>query len=130
MRSEVAWGRHRFDFLLAADGGRKMILEVKSVTLVEDGVGLFPDAVTERGRRHVETLSSLVDEGQTEAGVLFVAQRSDVALIRTASRIDPAFSQSLVKARRAGVRILARKCEVRLEGLSLGESVPVDRNGH
>ena len=125
LRPEFRMGRHRFDFLLADDQNRRQIVEVKSVTLVAGKVGLFPDAVTARGRRHLESLGGLVVEGTTKASVLFVAQRHDVEVIRAADEIDPAFSQALAEARRVGVRVLARRCQVGLSGLELGAAIPV-----
>ncbi|TVP75972.1 MAG: DNA/RNA nuclease SfsA [Gemmatimonadales bacterium] len=167
VRPEVTRGRSRFDFLLAeASGGavggsasragveprggaeerprRELLLEVKSVTLVEDRVALFPDAVTARGRRHVEELAELARGGTdagagaqaragahasadsgTRAAVLFVAQRDDVEEIRAARSIDPAFADALADARAAGVSLLGRRCRVDAAGVSLLGPVPV-----
>jgi sugar fermentation stimulation protein A len=121
-RPEVTVGASRFDFLLSGADGR-MLLEVKSVTLVEDRVGLFPDAVTARGARHVDELAELVAEGW-EAAVLFVLQRDDADEIRAARSIDPRFARALEAARGAGVRVLGRRCAVSLQGITLGAAVP------
>ena len=75
-KAEVKVGNHRFDFLLEKRNS-EFFLEVKSVTLVENGVAMFPDAVTERGKKHMEELSKLKKSG-SDAGVIFVCQRSDV----------------------------------------------------
>ncbi len=124
-RAEYALGGSRFDFLLGSDDGRKLVLEVKSVTLVEGGEALFPDAVTARGARHVEELAEVAAEREGwEAAVLFVLQRDDASRIRAAHEIDPAFADALARAREAGVRILGRRCRVSLEGVALGEAVP------
>ena len=63
-KAEVSLGKHRFDFLLKTAEDNLFYLEVKSVTLVEDGLAKFPDAVTERGTRHVKALENVVLEGQ------------------------------------------------------------------
>ena len=122
---EVRFGGSRLDFLLQHTDGRHMALEVKSVTLVVDGVGLFPDAVTERGSRHVRELCELAGRPGWESGILFVLQRPDASEIRAARSIDPKFSDTLEEARRAGVRILGRRCRVRMDRVELGGRLPV-----
>lgn len=123
VRHEVPWGSSRLDFLLESDDGRHLYVEAKSVTLVEEGVALFPDAVTARGARHLEELMDAVEEGH-EAAVLFVLQRPDASRIVAAGSIDPVFSETLARARQAGVRVLGRRCSVRWDGIRLGGSVP------
>jgi sugar fermentation stimulation protein A len=107
---------------------RKLALEVKSVTLVEDGVALFPDAVTARGARHVRELAAIagsVDDGVAwEAAILFVLQRDDAHRIEAARSIDPEFADALAEAKAAGVQILGRRCRVTPDRLELDESVP------
>ncbi len=125
-RPEVRVGRSRFDFLLVDSEGGRMLLEVKSVTLVEDEVALFPDAVTERGRRHVSELGAYAASREGQAAILFVLQRRDAALIRAARSIDPAFAEALEAAARAGVRILGRRCRVGPESVRLDDPVPVE----
>lgn len=123
VRHEVPFGGSRLDFLLADPADRKLYLEAKSVTLVEDGVALFPDAVTARGARHLEELVRAVEDGH-EAAVLFVLQRPDAHRIVAARAIDPVFSETLARAEAAGVRILGRRCAVGWEGIELGGRVP------
>jgi sugar fermentation stimulation protein A len=125
-RSEVTRGGSRFDFLLRSRNPleEELLLEVKSVTLVEAGVGLFPDAVTARGAQHVGELTDFAREGG-RAAVLFVLQRNDAREIRAAASIDPAFAQALAEAEEAGVRILGRRCRVAVDGITLGAAVPV-----
>lgn len=125
-KAEAALGSHRFDFLLRSRRGpRQMVLEVKSITLVEGGVALFPDAITDRGTRHVRRLAALARRRKTMAAILFVAQRSDVCGVCAARSIDPVFAQALAEAREAGVLVLARRCEVGLEEVRMVEAVPV-----
>lgn len=122
-RAEPSIGDSRLDFLLERDGAR-MALEVKSVTLERRGVGLFPDAVTERGTRHLRELAGLSGREGWSAAVLFVAQRDDVRAVTAAPDIDPAFAGALAEARTAGVRVLARRCVVRPDGVALGGALP------
>ena len=124
-RAEWTLGRSRIDFLLQRPGGRRMALEVKSVTLVEDGVARFPDAVTARGARHVLELAELAEGGEMDAAILFVLQRHDAGAIEAARSIDPDFADALARAREAGVRVLGRRCRVGLEEIVLGDPVPV-----
>jgi sugar fermentation stimulation protein A len=122
---EVPFGKSRLDFLLQDGAGRHLYLEAKSVTLVQDGVALFPDAVTARGARHLEELVQARREGH-EAAVLFVLQRRDAHRIVAARAIDPDFADALARAADEGVRVLGRRCSVGWEGIRLGGRVPVD----
>lgn len=94
----------RFDFLLEMGEGRKHFVEVKNVSLVEDGVAMFPDASTERGRKHLRELTRLVGEGHS-AELVFTVGRDDAKSFRAADRIDPEYGELLREASRAGVRI-------------------------
>jgi sugar fermentation stimulation protein A len=123
VRSEPAYGGGRFDFLLS-DEGQPFYIEIKSVTLVENAVGLFPDAPTERGRRHLEHLGLAVGEGY-RAAVIFVIQRSDAEYFAPNQRTDPAFARALRKASLAGVDVYAYRCRVRPAGIVLAERVAV-----
>jgi sugar fermentation stimulation protein A len=124
-RAEAAVGRSRLDFILARKDGGRLALEVKSVTLVREGIAFFPDAVTSRGARHVRELTELAGRPDWEAAVLFVLQRSDAEEIRAALDLDPTFARTLEEARKAGVRILGRRCRVGLDSIRLGPPVPV-----
>ena len=125
-RAEVPIGQSRFDFFLSSPDGRRMVMEVKSVTLVEDGIGLFPDAVTARGARHVRELGELAQRRDWEAVVLFVLQRPDAGVIRAARGIDLKFAEALEEARKVGVRILGRRCRVFEDRVEMGAPVPVE----
>jgi sugar fermentation stimulation protein A len=125
VRKEVPLGNSRFDFLLEGPEGRELYLEAKSVTLVEEGVALFPDAVTARGARHVRELSEMARNG-TETAVLFILQRPDAWKIRAARWIDPDFADALAEASKAGVRILGRRCHVSESAVTLGDRIPAD----
>lgn len=125
-RAEWPHGRSRLDFLLAAPDRPPLVMEVKSVTLVEeDGIARFPDAVTARGARHVKELAELARSGAYRAAILFVLQREDGRAIEAARSIDAVFADALAEAREAGVRVLGRRCHVSLSHLALGGPVPV-----
>jgi sugar fermentation stimulation protein A len=124
-RSEAPIGRSRIDFLLDDGGTGRLALEVKSVTLVEDGgVARFPDAVTERGARHVDELRRFVDDGEGLAAILFLLQRNDAERIEAARSIDPRFAAALRRAMDAGVQVLGRRCRVEPDRVVLGPPVP------
>ena len=102
-QQEVSYGKSRFDFRLKREN-TLMVLEVKSVTLVEKGIAKFPDAVTERGRKHVQHLGELATEG-LDVMVLFVVQRPDVTCFQPQWERDPKFSSALLKAWQKGLQI-------------------------
>ena len=106
VRPEVRHGKSRFDFLLSRKGEERLV-EVKSVSLVHPGgVGLFPDAPTTRGARHLAELSAHVRGGGL-ALVLFVAQRADARSVQPHAALDPGFAAALADARAAGVMVRA-----------------------
>lgn len=123
VRSEVRYGRSRFDFLLSSP--RKLCyVEVKSVTLVVEGVALFPDAVTTRGARHVRELLDARRSGH-EAFVLFVVQRGDAHNMAPHDEVDPAFGRALREAVQGGVRVLAYRCSVSRDDVRLEKRIEV-----
>ena len=108
VRAEVAIpAGSRLDFVLEADG-RLLFLEIKSVTWVEDGVALFPDGVTSRGRRHLLHLQELAGQGH-QAWNVFVVQREDARLLKPAVAIDPAYARELALAAAASRSWCSRK---------------------
>lgn len=118
VRREVPHGRSRFDFAL----DDRCLVEVKTVTLKVDGVGAFPDTVTERGRRHLETLARL--RNRRRVLVYFVA-RADVAAVRPADEIDPAYGRALRRAVRAGVEVVAVQARFTRRGVRRGPELEV-----
>jgi len=120
---EVRMGRSRIDFLVA-HRGRRVLVEVKSATLVERGRALFPDAPTERGARHLRELLAWSRQGGL-AAVAFVVQRSDAFELSPHAENDPAFAAALRDAVRAGVRVFAYACRVTRHGASLVREIPV-----
>jgi sugar fermentation stimulation protein A len=123
IRREVARGRSRLDFLVSSRVS-ECFLEVKSVTLVQDGVARFPDAPTLRGRQHVQSLIWAKKEGY-QAAVVFVIQREDAESFSPNDEIDPEFGQAVRQAHRAGVGLYAYRCEVGPREIELTGQVPV-----
>ena len=110
LRAETVHGDSRFDFSFRLDG-KQCFLEVKGVTLENDGVCAFPDAPTERGVKHLKGLLQAAAEGYG-AYVLFVIQMADVKYLHPNDITDPAFGKALREAADGGVRILAMDCAV------------------
>ena len=123
LRPETPFGDSRIDFSFQKDG-KPCLLEVKGVTLEEDGICSFPDAPTLRGAKHLKELSQAVSAGY-KAYVLFVIQMEDAACLRPHWERDPTFSQALVDAASAGVEILAYDCQVTPSTMEIRNPVPV-----
>jgi sugar fermentation stimulation protein A len=99
-------------------------VEVKSVTHVEGDAALFPDAVTQRGLKHLRELGAVVREGG-RAVLLFVVQRPDGRLVAPAAHIDPDYAEGLGEAEADGVELLAYRAEATPERLAWAEAMPV-----
>jgi sugar fermentation stimulation protein A len=123
IRPEARHGTSRFDFRLS-DGERVCYVEVKSVGIVHNGIGLFPDAPTDRGRRHVQELAALRAAG-TRTALVFVAQHKHAQAVAPDPMIDPLFADALVEAATAGVEIYAWCCPVRRDGIRIDAAIPV-----
>ena len=123
MYREVTFGDSRLDLMLEGRTGRCYI-EAKSVTLVENGVGLFPDAPTARGAKHLRTLEAVVEAGH-RAAVIFVIQRSDVTAFATSDSSDPDLARALRSAVSVGVEAYAYNCWVTEHSIQLGQSLPI-----
>jgi sugar fermentation stimulation protein A len=127
VRREVRYGaqRSRIDLLLES-GHRKCYVEVKNVTAaVDDGVAIFPDAVSARGARHLEELMLMRREGH-QAALVFCVQRGDVNRVRPADRIDPVYGERLREAADAGVQVMAYGADVGPAGIRLAQPLTVD----
>ena len=123
VRPETKYGASRFDFYVEA-GSRRIFIEVKGVTLEENGIVLFPDAPTERGVKHLDELAHCISNGYG-ARVVFVVQMSNVRYFTPHRRMHPAFADVLVRAGNAGVVIEAYDCLVTPDSLAIGEAVDV-----
>lgn len=126
IRREVTFGHSRLDFLLQ-NNSQFCYVEVKSVTLVEQGRGLFPDAPTERGRQHLLSLIQARKE-RLQAAIVFVVQRPDVTEFSPNDKTDPAFGLALREAHKAGVGIYSYRCQVTLKEIRIEKEIPVQLN--
>jgi len=123
VRPETAYGSSRFDFYIETTS-EKIFMEVKGVTLEEEGEARFPDAPSERAVKHVEELVRARQEGYG-AYVLFVVQMRGVSRLVPNARTHPEFARALQRAAGAGVRILAYDCQVTADSLTVADAVPV-----
>ena len=123
LKAEAFHGDSRFDFSFTKDD-RPCFLEVKGVTLENDGVCAFPDAPTERGTKHLKGLTRLAREG-CGACVLFVIQMADVKYLHPNDATDPAFGAALREAAASGVQVLAMDCAVTESTMDIRLPVPV-----
>lgn len=123
IRREVTKGNSRFDFCI--ERGRKITyLEVKGVTLENNGIASFPDAPTERGVKHIEELIQLKDQG-FGAAILFVIQMKGITQFRPNDITHKAFGDALRRAEKAGVDIYAYDCIVTPESMVIDKPVEV-----
>ena len=123
VRPEFTWGDSRFDFLLEDPAGAYFV-EVKGVTLEEDGEVRFPDAPTERGVKHLNGLRRAVEQGFRGA-VFFVIQMKGPSVFRPNDATHPAFGAALRAAAAAGVSVYAYDCLATPESLEIDAPVPV-----
>lgn len=123
IQPEYTYGKSRFDLYVEAEG-KKIFIEVKGVTLEENGVVRFPDAPSERAVKHVEELKSAVGEGY-EAYVFFVVQMRGVKYFTPNMDTHPAFGEALLSAAKSGVHVLAYDCEVEKASIHIAKPVKV-----
>ncbi len=118
-RYEYGVGNSRFDLLV----NRKVLIETKSVNLVVDKTAMFPDAPTQRGRRHIE---ELIENARTyEPAVIFVVQREDAEKFTPNRETDPDFSSALERFAGEGFTVKAFACEVNLREITIKREIPV-----
>ena len=123
VKPETTYGNSRFDLYIETDE-KKIFVEVKGVTLEEDGVVKFPDAPSERAVKHIEELIKAVKDGY-ESYVFFVIQMKDVRYFTPNMDTQPEFCQALKRAKAAGVHILAYDCHVTADNIEIADPVPV-----
>lgn len=124
---EVKYGAEnsRIDFLLQASDRRNCYIEVKSVTLLQQGKGYFPDAVTVRGQKHLRELSQIAQSGQ-RAVLFFAALHSGIEDVAPARHIDARYAELLSQARQNGVEVLCYKAQLSPEGMVLRKALKVE----
>lgn len=123
IQPEYTYGDSRVDLYVEADG-KKVLIEVKGVTLEEEGRVRFPDAPSERAVKHVEELKRAVGEGY-EAYAFFVIQMKDVRYFTPNMDTHPAFGEALREAALAGVHVIAYDCWVDCDHITLADEVKV-----
>lgn len=122
---EVAFGdeKSRVDFVLTDDNAQKYYLEVKSVTLLLNGKGYFPDTVTLRGQKHLRELMSIVKQGH-RAGLFFAVLHSGINQVSAAEHLDPTYAQLLREAIAAGVEVIVYRAQMSRHRLLLVDPIP------
>lgn len=124
IRPEVTFGASRFDFRLETEEGKVIWVEVKGVTLEENGLARFPDAPTERGVKHIQELQRAAEAGDG-AVLFFVVQMEGIQSVQPNDATHPAFGAALRQAAKQGVQVLARGCRVEPSRLEIAEEIPV-----
>ncbi len=124
IKPEKVYGQSRIDFY-AESGEDKWLIEVKGVTLEENGTAMFPDAPTERGVKHLKELTRAVGEGY-KCCILFIVQMKGVNAFVPNDKTHPEFGQALRKAFKAGVKIKAMDCLVTPDSMAVDKEVKLD----
>lgn len=124
IKAEKTFGDSRFDFYIK-DGERQAFLEVKGVTLEQDGIALFPDAPTLRGVKHINELVQCIEKGY-EAYILFVIQMKGIKEFRPNDGTHQAFGDALRSAQKAGVKIIACDCRVTPEEMVIEKNIKIN----
>ncbi|MBQ6929946.1 MAG: DNA/RNA nuclease SfsA [Oscillospiraceae bacterium] len=123
IKAEKTFGSSRFDYYLETENER-IFVEVKGVTLEEDGVVLFPDAPTERGVKHINELCSCIDAGY-KAYIFFIIQMDNVKYFTPNRKTHPQFADALKKAAENGVGVYALDCKVTENSIAADKFVEV-----
>lgn len=123
LKPECTYGSSRFDFYLETET-EKIFIEVKGVTLEEEGVVRFPDAPTERGVKHLQELCACVEAGY-KAAVIFVVQMEGMKYFEPNEKTHPQFREALRQAQKAGVQVFAYECKVTPSSLVIDKAIPV-----
>lgn len=127
LKREVAFGKSRFDLFLQTQK-REMFLEVKGVTLEENGAVFFPDAPTQRGVKHLHELVEAVNQGFS-AGILFIVQMKEVSYFSPNRKTHPEFAEALLYAANHGVTVQAYDCEVSPDCIAVSGQIPCRLGG-
>ena len=123
IKAEAKYGTSRFDFYVETDSS-KAFIEVKGVTLEENGIAMFPDAPTERGLKHLNELAACIADGY-DAYVVFVIQMAGVSCFSPNYKTHAAFGETLAKVIGMGVKALAFGCVVTPDSMEINKSIPI-----
>lgn len=126
VKREVKFGDSRFD-VYGENDNEKCFVEVKNVTYKDGNYARFPDAVTARGKKHLETLMQVKKQG-IRAVMLYVVQRSDVEIFTPAWDIDPDYAEALVTAHESGIEIIPMQAQVTPDEITFVRELPVNLN--
>lgn len=121
---EVKFEDSRFD-IMAKNSAETCFVEVKNVTLKEGKYALFPDAVTTRGKKHLETLMKVKQQGM-RAVMLYIIQRMDVEIFAPAKDIDPEYTKTLKKVYKKGVEIIPVQAKVTPRNIEIVQELPFE----
>ncbi len=126
LTAEVRYGveNSRIDWLLAAENRANCYIEVKSVTLLQQESGYFPDAVTLRGQKHLRELQAMAELGQ-RAVLFFAVLHTGITRVAPARHIDPNYADLVLQARRNGVEILCYGAQLSPDGMWLDHKLPL-----
>lgn len=126
LNAEVKYGAEnsRIDFLLREKGRRSCYIEVKSVTLLQNGKGYFPDAATLRGQKHLRELMRMAEKGE-RAVIFFAVLHTGIESVAPAWHIDQHYAALLKQAGENGVELLCYKAQISPAGLTLEKKVPL-----
>lgn len=125
IRPEKTYGDSRFDFYIEDENGEKGFIEVKGVTLENNGVTSFPDAPTERGVKHINELIKAMKNGY-HSYILFVVQMSEVKMFTPNKEMHKEFADALRNADKKGIHILVYKCDVTPDSIIITDTVLKD----
>ena len=117
--------RSRIDLALTAVDRRRCYVEIKNCTLVDNGVALFPDAVTSRGLKHIIELQNLVNSGYRCVMFYFI-QRMDAEIFKPADHIDSEYGKALRHAVKRGLEVLVYDVAIDLDGIKLNRKIPYE----
>jgi len=123
LKREVTYRSSRFDLLLGRRR-KRCLVETKSVTLVDEGIALFPDAPTARGARHIRDLTEAIGE-EYETWLVFICQRGDVRFLSPNKSMDSRFAEALNTGCGLGLKVFAFNCEVNEKEITPKECIPV-----
>ena len=123
IKPEYKFGNSRLDFFMESKN-EKILIEVKGCTLEENGIASFPDAPTQRGRKHLEELTEAIKNGYKSV-IIFVIQIEEVLYFTPNTKNDPDFSEALLKAEKSGVIPVAFNCIVKENSLAMHNPIPI-----
>lgn len=125
IRTEVPYGKNsRIDLLLQGENLPDCYIEVKNVTLAQGTTAYFPDAITERGTKHLEEMTEMVRQG-ARAVLIFCVQRENITQVQPADTIDPQYGQTLRQALTNGVEAIALLANITLKSITLTHTLPI-----